>query len=277
MPATAGQALEVISGYTIAEGTTYTALTMNGSDSATIRSFDMTKSAYLLAQWGYTTLTGHFRIRSPRLHDNVQGIHIITPALNTDPQLHSLVFKQPLYAQDTLIFEMAANAANAGDCDIGAALIYYPELPGVQGNFISPANLDKNGKHIMGQWVTITPVASGNYTGQVAINSTNDNFQANMWYALLGAVTDLQCGVIRVQGVDIGNLGVGIPGAFSVPSLASRWFVFLSQAYNLPLIPCFNSANKGSIFVSICQNQTAAATHVYLLMVLLGPTISPGV
>jgi hypothetical protein len=271
-----GRALEVISGYEIAGGTTPTALTMNGSDSTTVRSFSSSETAKLIAMWAYTTLSGHFRIRSPRLHDNVQGLHIVSSALVTDPQLCSISFQQPLYAQDNLIFEAFTNAADAGDCEIGAALIYYPDLPGVASNMISVDQLKASGRHIMGQIVNVTPVASGGYTGQVAINSTNDNFQANMWYALLGAVPDLQCGVIRVQGVDVGNLGVGVPGALYTPGFAARWFVELSRAYNAAFIPCFNSANKNSIFVTICQNQTAAATHVFLPMVLMGPTIEPG-
>ena len=269
-------ALELISGYATHPGSTFTALTMSGSDSSTVRSFAMTDKAYLLCQWGYTQVIGNFRIRSPRLHDNVQGIRLRTTATNSDPQMWASDFMQPLYSQDNLIMEVAASGDSAGNLEYGAALIYYANLPGVNANLISVAQLSKLGYQMMGQDVPITTGAGGGYTGQVAINSSVDNFQANLWYALVGAVVDTKCAAVRVAGVDIGNLGVGIPGAVNNADLTSRWFVELTNQFGIPLIPCFNSANKQSIFVSVAQDQGAAAVNVTLQLVLLGPNITPG-
>jgi hypothetical protein len=104
------------------------------------------------------------------------------------------------------------------------------------------------------------------------VNITIDNFIANQWYALLGATVDTACVAVRIQGVDIGNLGILIPGAVNTPSQASRFFVFLSEWYGLPLVPCFNSANKSGIFVSVAQDQGGAAVNVTLHFVLLSGT-----
>jgi hypothetical protein len=249
---------------------------MSGSDSAAVRSFPGDQKAYLLAQWGYTQVIGNFRIRSPRLHDNVQGIRIRTAATQADPAIWGGHALQPLYSQDTLIMEVNAPTDAAGNLEYGAALIYYPSLNGVAANLISPDQLKKLAQHRIGQDVPVTTGAGGGYTGQVAINSSVDNFQANLWYAIEGVVVDTKCAAVRIQGVDIGNLGVLIPGAVATPELTGRWFVALSEKYGLPLIPCFNSANKAGILIAVAQDQAAAAVNVTINMVLLGPTITPG-
>jgi len=271
-------ALEGISGYATHPGSTFTALTMSGSDSLQIRSFDISGStrARLLAMWGYTQVAGNFRIRSPRLHDNVQGIRLRTTTKVADPIYWGSEFQQPLFAQDTLIAEVAASGDSAGNFEYGCALIYYENLPGIAASLITPAQVKAIGLHVIGQDVPITTTTAGGYTGQVAINSSVDNFIANQWYALIGASVDTAAVAVRVQGADIGNLGVLIPAAVNTPSQSGRWFTFLSDWYGLPLVPCFNSANKAGIFVSVAQDQGGAAVNVTLHMVLLNGTPSWG-
>ena len=271
-----GQALELISGYATHPGSTFTALTMSGSDSLSVRSFQMPDKAFLMAMWVYTQTIGQFRLRSPRMHDNVRGIQLGSAIKVSDPTYWGSDFMQPLYAQDTLIGEINATGDSAGNFEYGAALVYYSNLPGVAANLIGPNQLAKLGQQTMGQWCAITTGAGGGYTGSQAVNVSADNWQANLWYALVGATVDVNCAAVRVQGVDVGNLGVGIPGNFATPSVGSRWFTELSNQYMLPMIPCFNSANKTSIFVSVAQDQGAAAVNVTLQFVLLGPTITPG-
>jgi len=271
-----GQAMELISGYATHPGATFTAVTMSGSDSNSVRSFAMTDKAYIVAQWGYTQVAGSVRVRSPRLHDNVRGIQVQTAALVADPAYWGTDFLQPVYAQDTLIMEAQATSDSAGNFEYEALMLYYMNLPGINANLISPAQLAKLGQQTMGQVCAITAGSGGGYTGSQAVNATADNWQANLWYALVGAVVDVNCVAVRVQGVDIGNLGVGIPGNKATPELTGRWFVELSNQYGMPMIPCFNSANKGSIFVSVAQDQGGAAVNVTLYFVLLGPNITPG-
>jgi len=264
-------ALEGISGYATHPAGTQTAITLSGSDSLQIRSFDISGStrARLLALWGYTQVPGSVRLRSPRMHDNVRGIQINTGTKIPDPMYWSAEFQQPLFAQDTLIGEVTAPTDAAGNFEYLAATIFYENLPGVNASLISPAQLKKIGVHTLGQLCSITAGAGGGYTGSQAVNATADNFIANQWYALLGATVDTACVAVRVQGVDIGNVGILIPGAVSTPSQSGRFFVFLSEKYGIPLIPCFNSANKLAIFVSVAQDQGGAAVNATLHMVLL--------
>jgi len=267
-------ALEGICGYSTHPAGTLTALTMSGTDSLQIRSFDISGStrARLLAMWGYTQVIGTFQVHSPRLHDNVAGIRLQTATKVADPIYWSAEFQQPLYAQDTLIAQTAAPTDAAGNFEYGAMEIYYENLPGVSAALISPSQLKKIGVHTLGQECSITAGAGGGYTGSQAINATIDNFIANQWYALLGASVDTACVAVRVQGVDIGNLGILIPGCVNTPSQGGRFFVFLSEKYGLPLIPCFNAANKSGIFVAVAQDQGGAAVNVTLHLVLLAGT-----
>jgi len=270
-------ALEMISGYATHPGAIFTAVTMSGSDSNSVRAFNQgTDKAFLMAQWGYTQVIGTARVRSPRMHDNVQGLRTQTQALSSDPQYWGTDFMQQLYAQDTLILETAAPTDAAGNFEYEALLLYYTNVPGIAAQLITPTQVQQKGMNVIGQYIPITTAATGGYTGSVAINSSVDNFKANEWYALVGGVVDTKCVAVRIQGADVGNVGVGFPGAMVTPSMTGRWFTELSNQYGLPLIPCFNSANKNAIFVSVAQDQGAAAVNVTLYLVEMGATITPG-
>jgi hypothetical protein len=269
-------ALEGISGYaTHPTVGTFAALTMSGSDLNTIRSFDISKVASLIATWIFTQKNGVFRIRSPRLHDNVQGIRQRSIQSIPDPIIYGGQFMQPLYSQDALILELTLAVADAaGNQEYAAAMIYYPDLPGITSSLISIAQLKALGLELMGQDVAITTTNAGGYTGSVAINAEAgcDNMKANQWYALLGATVDTACCAVRIQGADVGNLGLLVPGNPNDQQLMGRWFVALSEYCNLPLIPCFNSANKTGILVSAAQNDGAAAVNASLIFVRLNGT-----
>jgi hypothetical protein len=155
-------------------------------------------------------------------------------------------------------------------------LLYYEDLPGVSGRFIDNDLLNSAGLNRIGQEVSVTTTAaSGAYTGQVAINSTNDNFKANTDYALLGALVDTRVGTVRIQGVDTGNLGLGIPGEPTQRHVMSNWFQRLSVAYKVPLIPVFNSANKSAILVDATGHTAAVTSVITFYMVELQPGKAP--
>ena len=103
----------------------------------------------------------------------------------------------------------------------------------------------------------------------------NDNFKANTDYALLGAMVDTRVGTVRVQGVDTGNLGVGIPGEPTQRHVMSNWFQRLSAAMRRPLIPVFNSANKQAILVDATGHTGAVTSVITLYMVELMPGKAP--
>jgi len=248
-----GKALEIISGQATAPSTTFTALTMNANNSLTVRNATPGSKILLLSAFSKHQTAGNFRVRSPQLHDNVQGIRMFTPAADVRPLLPKKI-KQGLESQDTLIAEITGSAT-AGDIEIGTLLLYYDDLPGINGRFLSPQEVYDRTVDIMCVENSLATGTAGGWSGQEAINAEFDLFKANTDYALLGYNVSAICGAVRWQGSDVGNLGVGGPGQISDEQITCNWFVDLSEAHGLPLIPVFNSANKSSILLDAHQDE----------------------
>ncbi len=272
-----GMGLEVIEGFATAPGATFTALTMSAGNSLQVRNGPLGKKIYLLTMWAANQVTGVFRIRSPRLHDNVQGIRGTVVGVNTTAHAQTLTpddLMQPLISQDVLIAELTGSAV-AGDIESGAALLWYEDLPGINARLITDPQLATRGVNIFTVEVALTPGAGGGFTGARSINATFDLFKANTDYALVGYLVNAEAAAVRFTGIDTGNLGVGGPGstAATVPErrLTEEWFQRISRLTALPTIPVFNSANKFGITVDAATNENATAVTVTAVMVELAP------
>ncbi len=264
-----GRALEVIAGQATAPSATFTGLTMNSGNSLTIRNAPLDADVRLAQMWAKHQAAGVLRVRSPKLHDNVQGIRMRNPSASVIEMLPFGIF-QKLIPQDTLIAEITGSAVG-GQFEQGAMLVYYGNLPGSDARLTSISDVQKRGVNIFTVENTITPGAGGGYTGAAAINASFDLFKANTDYALLGYRVDVRCSVVRWLGADTANLGVGGPGEPSINDVLSNWFMWLSANQGLALIPVFNSANKAGITLDIMQDQAAAAVVVTSIMVELAP------
>jgi hypothetical protein len=271
-----GMAMELVSGGVASVGATLTAWTVCSGNSLTIRSAQFSSKIWLIGAWALNNGTaGVLRVRSPRLHDNVQGIRMRITSLNSEPLYpDSSLFgwRQPLISQDVLVAEQSGAAAAT---DVGSLLIFYEDLPGIAGRFIDNELLEKAGVNIIGQELSITTGTTIAYTGQVAINVTNDNFKANTDYALVGGMVDTRVGSVRIQGADVGNLGLGFPGEPTQRHVTSNWFQRLAVNLRKPMIPVFNSANKNAILVDALGNNAAITSVVTLFMVELLPGMAP--
>jgi len=270
-----GVGLEVIAGNVTNPGAVFTPWTMNTGNSNQVRSAAVTAPVKLLAGWAMNATAGTLRVRSPRLHDFQQGIRMrVIPSYAGPlfPAEETYDFSQNLVPQDTLTIEQTGGGA---EIDTGALMIYYAQLPGIAARFIGAADVQKFGQNIIGQEVAVTTTATGNWSGQVAINSAFDNFKANTDYALLGGLVDNRVLAVRVQGVDTGNLGVGIPGEPTLRGTFSNWFQRLSDATGYNLVPVFNSANKTGILVDAAAPTIVTAT-ITLFMVELAQGSVPG-
>lgn len=265
--------LEVIAGQATAPGATFTGLTMNAGNTLTVRNASLNADVRLIQMWAKNQAAGVFRIRSPKLHDNVQGIRVRNPAAAVIEMLPWATF-QKLVPQDVLIAEITGSAVG-GQFEQGAALLYYSDLPGQAARLTTVQDVQQRGVNIFTVESTITPGAGGGYSGSQAINANFDLWKANTDYALLGYRVDTRCAVVRWTGIDTGNLGVGGPGEPAIADVTENWFAWLSQYQNKALIPVFNSANKFGIFTDIMQDQAAAAVVLTSLFVELAPGTIP--
>lgn len=256
-----GRALECVAGFATNPSATFTALTPSTGQSFTVRGTDITKGTWLLASWAFNASAGELRIRSPRLHDFFSGIRNRVTAASTqvlylDPTGDS--YSQRLYAQDALTVELTGGAA---EIDTASLLIGYEDLGGVAGRFIDNPTLAKIGLNVVTIEVTVVAVATGNFGGSVAVNSSIDNLIANTDYAILGGYTDTRGDSVGITGVDFGNLRVGFPAEPSLRQFTGNWFVKLADSFQGAWIPVFNSANKTQTTVDV-QTNGAGGTYI---------------
>lgn len=244
-------------GVTTAAGVgTFTGATGYTGQSGAVRNTALGSKIDLAGIWCDSSQLTIHRVRSPRLHDNVQGIRHNTPA-NTPRNCLPYRTSSPLVPQDTLIVEAAGAAADL----TGVYLhINYASLPGSDGNYLSYSQVEPRIVDIMTQEVEFSAVAAaGNWTAGTALNSFTDLMKANTWYALLGYVVSAQYGAFAIQGPDTGGLKVG--GPFIADNNDTReWFCWMDQYSDEPAIPVINSANKAGTFVyagSIAATVTA--------------------
>jgi hypothetical protein len=271
-------ALEILTGTATAPGAVLTGLTMNPTDSNQIRSAAFGKPISLIGAWAFNNAAGTLDIRSPRLHDNVQGIRLNVVALDPDPLYPSpdgYGWAQPLVPQDTLTLQLSGSAVG-GQVEVASILVYYQDLPSIAGRFIDWPTVQKNGVNMMGQETTCVTGGAAGYSGTQAINAQFDNWKANTDYALIGYNVSTDQATVGWRGIDVGNLRVGGPCTKARRHITSSWFAGLSMAYGIPLIPVFNSQNKNAIIVDIAGNQAAANVIVTSLFIEMKPGSVPG-
>ena len=265
-----GKALEVVTGFVTFSNTAFVGLGMAAGNTLTIRNAPLDSDVRLLQTWADVQFVGQFRIRSPRLHDNVHGIHLDTMVGTVVPLL-PWGFPQKLIPQDTLIAELSAADA-AGDIETACMLLYYANLAGVDARLASAADVMARMVNLVTVENTIALGALGGYSGEEAINAEQDLLKANTDYALLGYLVDTECACVRWRGADTGNLGVGGPGNAALRNETKDWFVRLSKEFNLPLIPVFNSANRAGILIDGAQDENGADTTVTSIFAEIGPS-----
>jgi hypothetical protein len=274
-----GRGLEVVTGFSTAPGVAaFSAEVAAAGNSFQVRSADVKSKVWLLEAWSFNQVAGQLRIRSPRLHDAVNGMRYRIPAALSLPRLGAAVagaFGQFLIPQDTLIVENQGSAVG-GQIESSTLLIFYENLPGVAARLITNTQLRQYGVNRTTIQASIVTVITGQYGGGVLVNAATQNLKANTDYAWLGGETDTRGTVIRATGVDFGSLGIGFPAEPSIADVTETFFQNMAINLEMPLIPVFNSANFGGITVDAQTNQAGGTFIVDLNLVeLQGGTVPP--
>jgi hypothetical protein len=257
-------AWEVITGRALNPGAGGAAVVANTGDSLQVRSTPDSNPPYLDNIWAQAATAGFVRLRSPRMHDAVQGIRFQTPAALVRGFLPDVAATQ-LYSQDILTLEIAGGAA---ETDVAALLIYYPDLGGSDQRLATWDQIRGMVAELATVEVVVTaPATAGDWSAGTALNATFDLLKGNQDYAILGYQTLGAVAAVGIKGSDTSNLRVGGPG--TTESIETRdWFISLSQARGLPAIPVINQANRASTLVHVA-NATAAGTTVDLIVARL--------
>jgi hypothetical protein len=266
-----GLAIDTITGFVTAPGAVLTPWTLAAGDSLSVRNCDFTKRVRLLDMWFFNQAAGIGRVRSPKLHDNVQGLRVRIPGNSNAFPLQPTPYPQAMYPQDQLIVEQSGSAV-AGQIETGSLLMWYEDLPGVNAHLVTADEVNKRGVELENIETNHVAGVAGGYSGQVAINANFDLLKANTDYAIIGYVTDAQFATVGWRGADTGNLRVSGPANNLLRDITRRWFWDLASILGLPCIPVFNSANKGGFLVDVVNNQAALSPNVNTICVELAPS-----
>lgn len=239
----------------------------NSGDSLSVRSFK--DGAYATLEnvcVQCTTPPKRVRILSPRLHDNVTGL--TWQALENPTEfLVAAELSQALYSADTLIVQLEAAASSDS---LAALFVYYSDLPGVDANLktwaqienriinIKPIEVDCTSSGTIGTWV------------DTAVNTTDTQLKANYEYAVLGFTESANLACVAVKGPATGNLRIGCPAASPTLRLTD-YFIFQSQQGNRPYIPVFNANDRAATYVSVAANTASVTSNVYMVCAQLAP------
>jgi hypothetical protein len=247
-----GRAIEIISGFVTNPAGTLTPWTMATGDSNAVRNFSLQTQAHLEDAWGVSQAAGALEVKSPKMHDNVQGILLGVPANDASPLLPDEM-RQLLYPQDTLIISQSGDAM---DTDCGSLLVAYDDLPGANARIVTwdqVKALVKN--YLTVQTTHTTGGAAGDYGGAQPINSVTDLLRANTDYALLGYSVNVEVVSVGWRSPDFSNYRIGGPATAKVIETRD-YFIRKAMVSGDPWIPVFNSANKGSTFVDLTSTDT---------------------
>lgn len=262
-----GKALELIAARALNPGAGGIAATPGSGDQFAVRSGGPTGRTYLENLWRNGVSAGFVRVRSPRMHDNLQGIRF-TPAAGNNRALLPDELRQILYSQDVLTVELAGGAA---ETDTAALLLHYDDVPGLDARLATLDQLTPRIANVLTVEVaTAAGATAGDWNAGTAINATFDLLKANTDYAILGYVTSAPVTGVAVRGPDTGNVRTGGPG--TTEQVETRdWFVSLSRAISGPAIPVINSANKGATAVFAFDVAAGTAVTVDLIAAELTP------
>jgi hypothetical protein len=259
-------ALQLISGFATVGAAGTAVVTPSPGDTFTVQQYQPSASATLEQFWIQGASIDWVRIRSPRMHDANQGLRVRTAGTNQRGLLPWEI-SQPLYAVDTPIVEIDQTAAASG---LISALYWYSDLGGVNPRLAHAAEVVPRIRQVSGVEVALSACAAiGSYSPGVALNATNDNFEAGGDYALLGYEVASSVASISIVGQDTGNLRVGGPGSAD-PFETKDWFLRASRLSNAAYVPIIAANNKGSTLISQVDNTAHAAQNITLILALLG-------
>lgn len=257
-----GIAFYLTTGRVTNPGAVLTAVTPNTGDVLQIPSFDKSAGGWLENVWAHEATPGVLRIRSPKLHDNVQGLRLIVPEATAKPLLPDEA-EQPLVTLDTLTVELSGGAA---ETDVACLQLYIPNMDGAAQNVALWEQVNPRIKNLLTNEVDCTaPATIGNWSAGNALNATFDQLHADGMYAVLGYEVSAACAAIAIAGPDTSQLKCGGPG--TLDSRVTRdWFVRQSLQSGRPHIPIIKAPNKGATLVYTLSASAPAAINVGLIL-----------
>jgi hypothetical protein len=261
---------QTIHGIVTAPSTTITAVTMQGTDSLTVQSFDDNKKSFLRGLWNLNQTAGQVRLRSPRMHDISDNMTFNAPAADPQNLLNSKCWEQ-IYSQDILQLGLSGSGT-AGDIELVALLMEYEQIRGLDPNYITPQELGARFEHLIGVRNAIVTGTAGAYGTAAALNATIGTFKPNVDYAVLGYTTGTNCVSVVYTGFETGNVNYGGPGNATKQRMTKEWFIDQSNLLGKAAIPVVNAANIANFKVNVLVDENGADPVVTTFLAQLNPS-----
>lgn len=243
-------------------GAAFTAVTPNTGDSLQIPAYNMSSGGWIENAWAHEATPGVLRIRSPKLHDNVQGIRLTVPSANPYALLADEA-DQPVVQLDNLLVDMTGGAA---ETDVAVLQFYLNDMSGADQQLATWDQVKPRIINIATNEVDCSaPAVIGNWSPGNALNANFDQLHAQSKYAILGYETSAACAAVAVTGPDTSQLKVGGPGVLD-PKETRRWFINQSLLEGRPHIPIIQQANKGATLVYTLSASAPAVINVGLII-----------
>jgi len=264
-------AIDSVGSFVANPSSTFTSTAASPGDSLNVRSFATPGSAYLLGTYRRGATKGGLRLTSPRLHDNVTGINYETSEV-VATLAGPMCALQPMYSADTLTLQVTGGAS---ETDGATTLIYYTNAQGLSANLAAWGDIQNNITYVKPFYTAVTNSATiGTWTDTV-ITTTDNQLQADEYYAVLGYMTDTALAAVGVKGPDTSSLRVCGPGTTTTLD-TTDWFVRLSNQSGLPCIPVIQANNRASTYVSTWDVAASTAANVTLWCALLTNPVNNG-
>lgn len=240
---------------------TFGALAAVAGDTLTVRSLTPQQDARLLDFGCKHATAGSVRVRSPYLHDDVQGIRARTLAADASG-LTGVDTWQKLRAQDTLIVE--STGGSSAEQVSYWQLAYYGELSGGPAQYLTHQEVRQRIIEEVTNEIAVTGGATATW-GSALLSTGTGILKANAWYAVLGYVLDVACTAVGLYGPDTGNFRAGGPG-ITTRQFTRGFFMDLSEETGLATVPVINAQNAPGTQIQVVDSAGATAVNVDLIM-----------
>lgn len=264
-----------------AGGTFADNLAANSGDSLAVANYG-NGGARILEAWGIdsdSVAEVQFLFSRPEsTHDQSHGLRVQIPAITPGGAglvaAHNLLpgyVYVDVFKSDTPTIQVTSTA---GDDVLVSYNTLYDDLPGAAAQLTDWNTILGMKKSTLG--IFVNPQASatpGAYGASRAINADDDRLHANTNYAILGYSVRTQVTTVSIKGPAWGGQRIGCPsGALDLRS--DTWFLDQSIKYGVPLIPWFNSNDKGNVLLEVADGEASTTPSIDVMLIEL--TGQPG-
>lgn len=243
------------------------AATALAGDSLTIKNSAAGKKVGIAALWTKNQTAGFGQIIFPSGHDTTRGYRSESPAALVTGAI-PLGVMLDVTAQEVLAITIAGSNT-AGDVEQMSMLMFYENLPGITSRGITAQEAERRIEKLVTVEASIVSTAGPSYGTSEALNADSDLLLADRDYCVMGCVTRTDVMTAYMVGPDTGNVRVGVPGISTKPELTGQWFMLMSRAHGLPLVPVLNSGNRNSTQLGVTTDENAGTFIVSWLLGLL--------